>query len=91
MYGWDECGEERRGSAGNQTPDILWEHCVHVYEQRCEVGGWVLLPPSPSLTLCFSPPLPLCLSLSLGSFTSLYRANKSVRTFVVVMVTDIKR
>lgn len=45
------------------------------------LGGWVAL----SLSL------PHALTLSLRGFTSHCSARKSVRTFVVVMVTDIKR
>lgn len=60
---------------------LTWSGNI-VYIYWCTIFGWV----GDSLSLCL-----FSLTLSLWGFTSHCSARKSVRTFVVVMVTDIKR
>lgn len=76
----------RRGSRGcsrNEASHKIWEHSVQLLVQG--FYQWVGV----SVSLFLS--LMLALTLSLGGFTSHCSASKSVGTFVVVMVTDIKR
>lgn len=75
-----------QGCIGNRASHMIWEHSVHLLVQDFWVGGWLCLSLS-FLSLSLSLPL----TLSLWGFTSHCSARKSVRTFVVVMVTDIKR
>lgn len=65
---------------------LTWSGNI-VYIYWCKIFGWVAL----SLSLLSSLSLSLPLTLSLWGFTSHCSARESVRTFVVVMVTDIKR
>lgn len=63
------------GYIRNQAYHMIWEHSVQLSVQGF-FSGWVSS---------------LSFSLSLWGFTSHCSASKSVRTFVVVMETDIKR
>lgn len=84
----NECMSQGRmwGSVGNGASHMIWEHSVQLL---VKVFEWVAL--SLLSSLSFSLALTLTLTLSLWGFTSHCSASKSVRTFVVVMVTDIKR